>query len=245
MAVELAPLFLSLKVAMTASLIVFTTATPLALVMARKVFPGKELLETLITLPMVLPPSVIGFILLVLFGKHGPLGKIIAGVFHLQIVFTWLAAVIAAVTVSFPLAYQSIKAALENTDQNLEKAARTLGAGEWRLFWTITFPLAWPGFIAGMILSFSRALGEFGATLMLAGNIPGQTQTMPLAVYLAVESGQMDLAWKLVVIMILLSFSMIYWVSRWPKKRNRESDGALCQTVDKQGVGRSVKSKTV
>ncbi|ADG83075.1 molybdate ABC transporter permease subunit [Thermincola potens] len=212
------PVILSLKVAAFAVTAVICTALPLGCLMARRDFPGKDILESFITLPLVLPPSVIGFGLLYLFGKHGPVGCLLENWLHIRIVFTWWGAVISSAVVSFPLMYQSVKASVKGVDLNLENAARTLGASEIRIFWTITLPLAWPGVIAGLVMSFARALGEFGATLMVAGNIPGQTQTMPLAIYFAAESGDTADAAILVVIMTLFSFFLIFWLNRWSKK---------------------------
>ena len=211
------PIIISLKVAALAVIIVICTALPLGCFMARRDFPGKDIIESFVTLPLVLPPSVIGFILLFLFGKHGPIGTLLGNWLHIQIVFTWWAAVIASAVVSFPLMYQSVKASVKGVDLNLEKAARTLGANEMRIFWTITLPLAWPGVVAGLVMSFARALGEFGATLMLAGNIPGQTQTMPLAIYFFAESGDTGTASIFVGIMTIFSFCLIFWVNRWSK----------------------------
>src|SRR5690625_2257359 len=171
-------------------------------------------------LPLVLPPTVVGFILLYLFGKNGPLGRFLA-IFDIQIVFTWYAVVIAAFVVSFPLMYQSASAAFKQYDEKLEKAARTMVASKWRVFWTISFPLAWPGLLAGLVLTFARALGEFGATLMVAGYIPNVTDTIPLAIYFEVESGDLDRAKFWVIVIVLLGFSAILWLNWW-SKRNQE-----------------------
>ena len=211
------PIILSLKVALAAVFIVVCTSIPIATLMAKHEFLGKNVLESIITLPLVLPPSVVGFMLLYLFGKNGPLGILLEKVFDIQIVFTLVGAVVAASVVSFPLMYQSVKAAIESIDSKLEKAARTLGAGELRVFFTITLPLAKNGVIAGFVLAFARSLGEFGATLMIAGNIPGRTQTMPLAIYFFSESGQTREAWILVAIMVMFSFLVIYGLNSWGK----------------------------
>ncbi|WP_088228772.1 molybdate ABC transporter permease subunit [Desulfosporosinus sp. FKB] len=219
------PIILSLKVALAAVIIVTCFSIPIAGLMARREFWGKDVVESIITLPLVLPPSVIGFMLLVVFGKNGPLGVFLEQFFHTRVVFTIEGAVIAAVVVSFPLMYQSVRVAMENVDQNLEKAARTLGAREVRVFFTITLPLAWNGIIAGLVLAFARSLGEFGATLMIAGNIPGRTQTMPLAIYFANESGDMRTASILVIIMTAFSFLVIYGLNRWGKGKRRDARG--------------------
>lgn len=213
------PVILSLRVAFLAVIIIIIVGLPIARLMAQKNFPGKDLLEALITLPLVLPPSVIGYGLLMLIGNNGLLGKSLAGM-GISIMFTWGAVVLAATVVSFPLMYQSAKAAFKSVEPNYEKAARTLGASETRIFFTISLPLAWPGLIAGLVLSFARALGEFGATLMVAGNIPGQTQTIPLAIYFAVESGDDQTAQTLVAIVTLFCFLLIYWVNRWNRRRD-------------------------
>ncbi|WP_347488447.1 molybdate ABC transporter permease subunit [Desulfoscipio sp. XC116] len=213
------PVFLSCRVALIALAVVACFGLPVARLLARREFPGKDVLEAAITLPLVLPPSVIGYGLLVIIGKNGPLGKVLAEM-GASIIFTWWSAVLASTVVAFPLMYQSAKAAFKSVDINYEKAARTLGAGEIRIFFTITMPLAWPGIIAGLVLSFARALGEFGATLMVAGNIPGQTQTVPLAIYLAVDAGDNVTARTLVAIITVFSFLVIFWVNRWSKRQN-------------------------
>ena len=222
---DISPIVLSLKVAVAALIVVVIGAVPVSGLMAKRLFWGKEFIEALITLPLVLPPSVVGFTLLFLFGRNGPLGKSIEHYFHTQIVFSLSGAVIAAAVVSFPLMYQSLKAALESVDMNLEQAARTLGAGELKIFFTITLPLAWNGFTAGTVLAFARSLGEFGATLMVAGNIPGKTQTMPLAIYFASESGDNQTAGILVTIMTVFSFFLIFGLNRWAKMRNKALSG--------------------
>lgn len=212
------PVILSVRVAIIATILVTCLGVPLTRFMARKEFYGKDFLEAAITLPMVLPPSVVGYGLLMLIGKNGLFGKVLADM-GIMLVFTWYAAVIAATVVAFPLMYQSAKAAFMSVDLDFEKAARTLGASEVRIFFTVTLPLAWPGILAGLVLTFARALGEFGATLMVAGNIPGLTQTIPTAIYFAVESGKDVLARTLVVIITIFSFCVIFWVNRWAKKQ--------------------------
>lgn len=222
---DIIPIILSLKVAFAAVIIVACSSIPIAALMARHEFWGKDVVESVITLPLVLPPSVVGFMLLFVFGKNGPLGKLFEQLFHTRIVFTLTGAVIAAAVVAFPLMYQSVKVAIESVDQNLEKAARTLGASELRVFVTITLPLALNGIVAGLVLAFARSLGEFGATLMIAGNIPGKTQTMPIAIYFANEAGDTDQASILVIIMTIFSFLVIYGLNRWGKGSRRESKG--------------------
>ena len=158
--------------------------------LARKAFPGRELLDAILTLPFVLPPTVLGYYLLVLIGKRGPLGAFLQERFGINLIFTWQGAVIAASLVSFPLVLKSARAAFEGVEPRLEQAARVLGLGELALFFRVTLPMAWPGILAGTLLVFARSLGEFGATLMVAGSIPGRTQTLSIAVYEAVQAGQ-------------------------------------------------------
>lgn len=209
------PLFLSLKIAGIATCIVLVFGIFLARILARNNFPGKRILEAILMLPLVLPPTVVGFGLLYLFGKNGPVGSLLLHLFDYQIVFTWVGAVIAATVVSFPLMYQSASASFQNYDQNIENAALTMGASKFRVFWTISFPLAWPGLLAGLVLTFARALGEFGATLMIAGYIPNQTETIPLAIYFAVESGNTEAAIFWVISIVLIGFTAILWLNWW------------------------------
>jgi len=209
------PIILSIKVALISTIIVMLLGTATAWLLCRIRFSGKNILETVIGLPLVLPPTVIGFGLLLLFGRNALLGSFLENTLHIQVVFTWRAAVIAAVVVSLPLMYRSARAAFETVDGNLESAARTLGASELRIFLTVTLPLALPGILAGILLAFARALGEFGATLMLAGNIPGRTQTIPLAIFFAAESGDMRTAGYLVAVITLASFVVTYSINAW------------------------------
>ncbi|RWR11943.1 molybdate ABC transporter permease subunit [Siminovitchia fortis] len=212
------PLVLSFKTAAIATVIVFITGVVLARIIGRNSFYGKSVVEAIILLPLVLPPTVVGFGLLYVFGKNGFIGKLLLDWFDFQIVFTWYGVLIAAVVVSFPLMYQSAAAAFQQYDLNVENAAYTMGASKWKVFWTISFPLAWPGLLAGTVLSFARALGEFGATLMIAGYIPNVTDTIPLAIYFAVESGNMELAKFWVIIIVALGFSAILWLNWWSKR---------------------------
>ncbi len=218
--VEWQPIVLSLKVASLSSIMVFILGVLAAYGMRNRQFWGKEAVEAIFTLPLVLPPVVTGFLLLLLIGKQGPVGRLLEEVFHWQIIFTPYAAVLAGAVVAFPLMYQSTKAAFESIDPTLEDAARTLGAGEWRLFWTVTVPLSWPGLLAGMVLSFSRALGEFGATIMVAGNIPGKTQTLPLAIYFAAEANDLNQAGLYVMLISGITFFMIFALNRWKRVKN-------------------------
>lgn len=207
------PVRLSIQVAGLAGILVFILGIFLARMMAKKQFRGRVLLETAFLLPLVLPPSVIGFLLIVIFGKNGLPGQFIERVFDQPLMFTWWAAVIASTVVAFPLMYQSAKTGFEGIDEEIENAARVDGAGEWRLFLFVTFPMAVKSIVTGTILSSARALGEFGATLMFAGNIPGQTQTIPTAIYIAMDSGNMTLAWLWVAVIIVISFIMLFIVT--------------------------------
>ena len=219
--VSYSPLLLSLKIAGISTLVVFISGLTLAYWLSRRDFFGKSILEALFLLPLVLPPTVVGFGLLLLFGKNGWLGQFLQESFHIQVVFTWIGAVIASAVVSFPLMYQAASAAFQQVNKRYEQAAITLGASSWRVFWTVILPLCWPGLLAGLVLSFARALGEFGATLMLAGNIPGKTETLPIAIYFAVEAGKMDLAAFWVVIIVAIGFSTILWLNWWSKHTMR------------------------
>jgi molybdate transport system permease protein len=210
----LAPILLSLKVSLISSIVVFIAAVFIAWLMSRASFRGKTLIETVFLLPLVLPPTVVGFILLVIFGRRSWVGRLIESLFGQPIVFTWFAAVIASVVVSFPLIYQTIKVGFQAIDKDLEDAGRSIGANEWQVFCWITLPLALPSLISGYILGFARGLGEFGATLMLAGNIPGKTQTIPTAIYVAVDSGKMTAAWLWSISIIVISFIMLILANR-------------------------------
>lgn len=221
----LAALLLSLRVALLATAVASVSGVACARLLTRAHFPGKETLEAVLLLPLVLPPTVVGFGLLLFLGRNGPLAWVFPG----QVLFTWWSAVIASAVVAFPLMYQNAKAAFESVDINQERAARTLGAGEVRVLFTVSLPLAWPGIMAGLVLAFARALGEFGATLMVAGNIPGQTQTAPMAIYFAVEAGDYGTAVPLVVIVLLFSFAIIFWLNWW--SRNRVARHALRRRV--------------
>ena len=193
-------LALSLKVAGWATALNLVLGVAAGFALARWRFPGRELLDAILTLPMVLPPTVLGYYLLVVIGKRGWLGGWLWDTFGINLIFTWQGAVIAATIVAFPLVMKSARAAFEGVDPQLERAARVLGLNEWALFFRVTLPMAWRGVLAGVLLAFARALGEFGATLMVAGSIPGKTQTLSVAVYEAVQAGQDDTANLLVLI---------------------------------------------
>jgi molybdate transport system permease protein len=220
------PLWISLKTSIVATLITLVAGLAAAAWRERHQGPAVALVDGACLLPLVLPPTVVGFFLLLLFGRNGPLGRLLLRV-GATVLFSWPATVIAAAVVSFPLMYLTARAALEQVDSRFLEAARTLGASEWRVFQRIALPLAWPGVLAGTILSFARALGEFGATLMLAGNIPGRTATIPIAIYFAVEADDMRsaAAWCSadVVISLALLSALYYWTqargpARWTRR---------------------------
>lgn len=205
---ELQAIGLSIKVALICALISLPFAIGIGWLLARKNFVGKWLLDGFVQLPLVLPPVTIGYLLLLTFGAKGFIGAFLFNQFGIRISFTFWAAVLASMVVSFPLAVRAIKVAIEMVSTDLESAARTLGSGPWKTFFTITIPLALPGILSGFILSFARCLGEFGATITFAGNIVGQTQTLPLAIYAAMEQpGGELMAFRLASISILLSFT--------------------------------------
>jgi molybdate transport system permease protein len=206
------PIKLSIEIAFLSFFIVFVFGIGLGRVMANKKFKGKTVIETIFLLPLVLPPTVVGFLLVVLFGKNSLAGQLIEWIFKQPVIFTWWAAVIASTVVAFPFMYQSAKTGFESIDEDVENAGRVDGANEFQLFIFVSIPLAVKSIVSGGILSFARALGEFGATLMFAGNIPGKTQTTPLAIYMAIDSGHMEMAWLWVLSMIAISFFMLLCV---------------------------------
>ncbi|NHC34744.1 molybdate ABC transporter permease subunit [Scytonema millei] len=221
---DISPLWISLKTSLIATTITFFLGIIAAYWMLGYRGKWRSIIEGIFILPLILPPTVVGFLLLVLFGKYGILGQFLAA-FNLNIVFTWYAAVITATVVAFPLMYKTTLGAFEQIDANLIRVARTLGASEWTVFWRVSFPLAIPGIISGATLAFARALGEFGATLMLAGNIPGQTQTIPMAIYFSVEGGSMQEAWGWVLVIIMISLSGIVAVNFWQETRRHSGVG--------------------
>jgi molybdate transport system permease protein len=218
------PLLISLATSLAATAVTLVAGLAAAAWRQNRAGAGAALIDGLFILPLVLPPTVIGFLLLLLFGRNGPFGKFLLQ-FGATVVFSWPATVIAATVVSFPLMYITARAALEQVDPHLLQAARTLGASEARIFRELALPLAWPGVLAGTILSFARALGEFGATLMLAGNIPGKTQTIPIAIYFAVEADEIQraMAWCAVDvgISIVLLGGLYYWTHAQRLRRER------------------------
>ncbi|SCY65393.1 molybdate transport system permease protein [Paenibacillus polysaccharolyticus] len=203
------PVRLSLQVALLSSVIAVVVGVAVAWKMSRTTFRGKIFLETILMLPLVLPPTVVGFLLLVILGRRSLLGRWIEAIFSAPVIFSWWAAVIAAVVVAFPLVYQTMKSGFNGVDRDLEDAGRSIGANEWQVFRYITLPLAGRALMTAFILGFARALGEFGATLMIAGNIPGKTQTVPTAIYVAVDSGNQTMAWAWTISIVIISFLML------------------------------------
>lgn len=214
---DLSPFFISLKVAITATVItVFAGILAARYVMKIRRFKG--LVDGLFTLPMVLPPTVVGFFLLVLLGKNSTLGQLLLQL-NIKVIFTWLGAVIASTVVAFPLMYRTVRSAFEQLDINIIYAARTLGISERRIFWKIIIPNVAPGLAAGTVLSFARALGEFGATIMLAGNIPGRTQTLAVAIYTAVQSGERATAYSWAAVICAMSFASMFLMNFWNNRQ--------------------------
>lgn len=213
------PLWLSLRVATASTIIALIFGLAVAFILARRDFPGKTLLDSLITLPIVLPPTVLGYYLLVLLGRNSPIGRLYEDLTGMSFVFTWQGAVVAAFISSVPFLVRSARSAIESIDTDLENAARTMGLSELQIARKITIPLAWRGIMAGTVLCYARALGEFGATLMLAGNIPGQTQTMSIAIYDAVQSGKSDLAIVMSLVLSGVVVFALFIIERFSKGR--------------------------
>ncbi|MCS0657721.1 molybdate ABC transporter permease subunit [Massilia terrae] len=207
-------LALSLKVSLLATAIDLVLGVAVGYLLARTRFIGRDLLDSMLTLPMVMPPTVLGYYLLVLLGRHGAIGAWLRDSFGINLIFTWQGAVIAAAVVAFPLVFKPARAAFESIDQRVENAARVLGVSERALFFRVTLPLAWRGILAGVLLAFARAMGEFGATLMVAGSIPGRTQTLSIAVYEAVQAGQDDIANGLVLITSAVCIAVLLTAGR-------------------------------
>ena len=220
---DLSPLWISLKIALVATVVTFV----LGLVAAWGVMylrRAKYIVDGILSIPLVLPPTVVGFLLLILFGQNSAFGRFLTSI-GLNVIFTWQGAVIAAVVVSFPVMYRGVRGAMEQVDEDLIYAARTLGMKEFRILRRVILPSAWPGIAAATVLSFARALGEFGATIMIAGNLPGKTQTMSVAVYTAMQGGNRDLAMKWVLIIVAFSLTILilmnYWTGRGFRKRRK------------------------
>ncbi len=216
----LTALLISLKVSLAATLVVLPPGIALGLLFARRSFPGKSVLETLAYLPLVLPPTAVGYLLLSLLARHGPLGVNALG-FDLDLLFTWKGAVLASSVMALPLVVRTARIAFEGVNPRLESMGRTLGMGPLRVLWEITLPLARRGLLASGVLGFSRALGEFGATVIVAGNIPGKTQTLALAIFNDIQIGRDDEARRLVGLTAVLAFIAI-WISEWLQSQRRK-----------------------
>ena len=212
---------LSLKVAFWATFLNLLLGIAVGFLLARRNFPGRDLFDTALTLPMVLPPTVLGYYLLVLFGRNGTIGQWLNHTFDIRLIFAWQGAVLAAMVVTFPLVFKPARAAFESVNPQLEQAARVLGLSESAVFLRVTLPLAWRGLLVGLLLAFARALGEFGATLMIAGSIPGQTQTLSIAVYEAVQAGNDSLANQLVLLISTVCITVLWTTSRLTKPKDR------------------------
>lgn len=218
---EWAAIRLSLWVAGWAVLLSLPAGVALGWLLARRRFPGKAAVETLVNLPLVLPPVVTGYLLLLLFGRNGPAGSWLASTLGIDVAFTWVAAALASAALGFPLMVRAIRLAFQAVDPRLEEAARSLGAGPWDSFFTVSLPLARSGIIAGAVLAFARSLGEFGATIVFAGNIPGRTRTVPLAIFTAVNRpGGLAAGARLAVVATLLA-ALALGVSEWLERRGR------------------------
>ncbi|WP_338562479.1 molybdate ABC transporter permease subunit [Paraclostridium sordellii] len=205
---DISPLIISIKTALTSTVITFVFGILIAYKMTCYKGKYQSFIDTILTLPLILPPTVVGFFLLIIIGKNGPIGILLEDL-DINLIFTWSATVISAAVVSFPIMYRTSRGAFEQIDEDMISAARTLGLSNKKIFLRIIIPLAYPGIISATVLSFARALGEFGATLMIAGNIPGKTQTMPIAIFFAVESGDMNQAMLWVLIIIGIASSVI------------------------------------
>jgi molybdate transport system permease protein len=212
---------LTLVTAVLSTALILPPGLAVAWILARRDFPGKTLLETLVTLPLVLPPVATGLILLELLGRNGPVGSVALSFFDLDIVFTWRAIVVAMAVMSFPLLVRSARVGFEGVNRRLEQIAGTLGANPGRVFFTVSLPLAAPGVGAGILLAFARALGEFGATILVAGSIPGRTQTMAVAIYQAVQLGHDGEAYRLMALSVLLAFAAVFAGERLMRRGSR------------------------
>jgi molybdate transport system permease protein len=216
--VDAFPILLSFQVSLAATVLTLALGLPLAWVLARRRFPGHDVVEAAVVLPLVLPPTVLGYYLLVVIGARGPAGRLLDGL-GIELAFTWRAAVLAACIGSIALLVKAAQAGFEAVDRRLEQAARTLGRSEWSIFWSVTLPLSWRAVFAGTVLAFCRALGDFGITLMVAGSIPGLTQTMPLAIYDHVQANQMREANLLSLVAVMTALLFLLGLGRLARLR--------------------------
>jgi molybdate transport system permease protein len=221
---DFSPLWISVKTALLATIFAFFLGIAAAYWMFWHQGKGRGLIDSILTLPLVLPPTVVGFVLLLLLGRNSPIGQLLKQL-GINLIFTWSATVIAATVVAFPLMYKTALGSLEQVDPDLSRVARTLGATERRIFWQVLLPLAYPGVVAGTILAFARALGEFGATLMLAGSVPGKTQTIPIAIFVAAQAGEMGQALGWVLIMIAIALAVITSLNSWSTSQSYSNKG--------------------
>lgn len=221
---DLSPAWISIKVTLTSTVIVFFLGLIIAWLMSNYHGKWKGLIDGILTLPLVLPPTVAGFGILLLIGNNGPIGNFLE-IFGVNIIFSWYAAVIAAIVVSFPLMYKTTMGAFEQIDPNILSAARTLGASETKVFWRVAVPVARPGIAAATALTFARCLGEFGATLMVAGSIPGKTETIPIAIYFATQGGEMQVALIWVMIIFAISLTVLVINNYWESYKKNQQRG--------------------
>ena len=215
MTIDLSPIIISLRTATLSIIVTFFLGVAAAqLVFRLKSKTMKTILDGLFTLPLVLPPTVAGFFLLYIFGMRRPIGKFFIEYFAVKVAFSWGATVLAAVVISFPLMYRAARGAFEQVNPDVLSAGRTIGMSEWKIFWKVQLPIAWPGVVSGAVLAFARGLGEFGATAMIAGNIAGKTRTLPMAVYSEVAAGNMDAAYRYVAIIVVIAFLSVILMNR-------------------------------
>jgi molybdate transport system permease protein len=216
---DFSPIIVSLKTTLTATVITLFLGVWAAWAVVKNDTPWKGLIDGVLTLPLVLPPTIVGFFLILFFGKNGPLGPLFESI-GFSVIFSWTGTVIAATIVAFPMMYKSVRSAFEQLDHNVLDAATLLGVSDRKIFARIVLPMSWPGIAAGTVLAFARALGEFGATIMVSGNIPGKTQTIPLAIYFATEGGDMASAYMWVGIIFAISLSVMVLLNYWNGKQS-------------------------
>jgi molybdate transport system permease protein len=242
---DFSPLWISVKTALLATIFAFFLGIAAAYWMFWHQGKGRGLIDSILTLPLVLPPTVVGFVLLLLLGRNSPIGQLLKQL-GINLIFTWSATVIAATVVAFPLMYKTALGSLEQVDPDLSRVARTLGATERRIFWQVLLPLAYPGVVAGTILAFARALGEFGATLMLAGSVPGKTQTIPIAIFVAAQAGEMGQALGWVLIMIAIALAVITSLNSWSTSQyySKKGNTAVARLFDCLILGQPLARET-
>lgn len=223
MPIDWSPLFISLKTTLASTVVTFFLGLAASWAIANYRGRFRGIIDGFLTLPIVMPPIVSGFAILFIAGKQGPVGALLQQL-HTRLIFTWPATVVAAVIISFPLMYVTARGAFEQIDQNILNAARTLGKSELQIFWRVAIPLAWPGIAAATVLAFARSLGEFGATVFVAGNIPGKTQTIPIALYFAAEGGNYNVAFLWVMVIFVISLSVMLLINHWSSSQQKMLD---------------------